>query len=122
MYVLYDKYKTRISRAIENIDANTQMVFSDERVGYIRISYYNTDSYPMFYKGDTIISYKPFKKVLEDSASLSKTMESEVKDLISNINAQNILTGKKLVTCGDSFTQYTNATFDGGIYDGYNKV
>ena len=34
----------------------------------------------------------------------------------------NVLNNKKLVTCGDSFTEYTNATFDSGQYYSKYKV
>lgn len=53
------------------------------------------------------------KKQLSDDIDLSNIIQS---------NSQSVLTGKKWYACGDSFTEYTNARFTEGIYNGKYKT
>lgn len=80
--------------------------------GYMRISY-NT-SYPLTVV-ETSYSGTPVKKV-EEGVSLSNTQIKQAKGL----NTKNILTGKKWVVCGDSFTNSggTGTTIQSGKYAG----
>ena len=80
--------------------------------GFMRISY-NT-SYPLTVV-ETSYSGTPVKKV-EEGVSLSNTQIKQAKGL----NTKNILTGKKWVVCGDSFTNSggTGTTIQSGKYAG----
>jgi len=99
-----------ISRDSE--EKKEEYTFVSEYNGYMRISY-NT-SYPLTvvkssYSGTTT-------KKIEESIGLSNTQIKQVKAL----NTKNILTGKKWVVCGDSFTNDggTGTTIQTGKYAG----
>ena len=115
-YRFFDYNKNMIvpSGTGTEIDAGSTITVTDNHACYLMVSLYIHDENYMLYEGTESHEYVPFKKVLEDSAGLSDTMKNEI--------SKNVLSGKKLVTCGDSFTAYTNATFDSGIYYGKDKT
>ena len=73
------------------------------------ISYANTI---MVNKGFSVLTYEDYKLYLPSNVVINETVDK----------SDNVLYGKKLVTCGDSFTAYTNATFDSGRFSGQNKT
>lgn len=115
-YRFFDANKVMIqdSGSGDEITAGSTITVTNNKAEYVVLSLYIHDENYMLYEGTESQDYVPFKKVLEDSAGLSDTMKNEI--------SKNVLYGKKLVTCGDSFTAYTNATFDSGIYYGKDKT
>lgn len=115
-YRFFDYNKNMIvpSGSGDEISAGSTITVSDNHACYLVVSLYIEDENYMLYEGTESQTYIPYKKVLEPSAGLSDTMKQEI--------GTNVLYGKKLVTCGDSFTAYTNATFDSGIYYGKDKT
>ena len=107
-YLFYDKFHNALQNTYVSTATDPEYVLTvPSNAYYFRFSYYNTSNEIMMTLGNETKPYVPFKKVLEDTASLSETMKKEIPDLVDN---SNILSGKKLVACGDSFTQYTAVT------------
>ena len=119
IYLFYDEKHNAITASYHDGATNEYTtVTSPVSASYVRFSYYATDDEIMMYKGSDEKPYEPFKKILEKNASLSSSMINEVLELN---NAFNILNGKKLVTCGDSFTEYTDERFTSGRFSGEYK-
>ena len=85
---------------------------------YIRFTVASTDLAVMLVKSDEAVEYIPYSPRINQAIGLTTRMKQE----LVGYNASNVLTGKKLVACGDSFTAYTNAQFDSGIYIGKDKT
>lgn len=116
-YVLYDNLK-RPYYGLNNSNTSPITITPREN-GYIRISYLSSmQNLQVEYDQQTSFINPEFKTTIEENVYLSDTLKNEVQNIVNN----NILTNKKLVACGDSFTQYTNAQFENGIYQGQNKV
>lgn len=85
-----------------------------EEDGYYVLSGRDAASYPAYVTTAYVIEKGIVAKV-ED-------LESEVAELRSATSIHDVLFGKKYVACGDSFTAYTNAKFESGIYQGRDKT
>lgn len=85
-----------------------------EEDGYYALSGRDAASYPNYITTAYVIKKSLVAKV-ED-------LESEVAELRSATSIHDVLFGKKYVACGDSFTAYTNAKFESGIYQGRDKT
>ena len=118
----YNINKEPIIETYQN-DASSNTIYTPPEDGYIRISVM-----PMFIDGlmieynDTQTAFEPYKKITEPATVLhDNVINRQIIPLISN--TQNVLSGKKYVACGDSFTQGVLSTsFESGKYAGYRKV
>lgn len=116
-YVLYDSLKRPYYGL--NYSDTSPITITPRENGYIRISYLaSMQNLQVEYDEQTSFVSPEFKTTIEENVYLSNTLKNEIQ----NMGVNNILTNKKLVACGDSFTQYTNAQFESGIYQGQNKV
>ena len=117
----YDENKKSIQSTYINSTTSTNYQHTtNANAKYLRFSYYKTDDEIMMYKGTTSTDYVPYKHVMNKYAGLSNTMRSEIQDIV--FNYQNILNGKKLVACGDSFTAWTTEQYDSGRFNGEYKT
>lgn len=72
------------------------------------------------YKTNTFIG--AIKGDVEKSKKNIADIHSTVNDFYNVFAKSNILFGKKYVSCGDSFTAYSEETFPSGVFAGKNKV
>ena len=118
----YDAFMTPIQTTYDSSEHNAGYTFTtNENAHYIRFTYRKTASDIMVAYGTSIDEYKPFQKKLPENTILNETIKDEMLDYI-NENTGNILYNKKLTVLGDSYSSYTNATFNSGIYSGRDKV
>lgn len=82
---------------------------------YVRLTFTEGLEDLMMIKSDSAVSFTPYQRQLPANVGLTDKMREEIRGV-------SILSGKKLVACGDSFTQYTNAQFPSGPYAGKNKT
>lgn len=119
-FLAYDAEKISIPASYA-APSNLGYAYTATVDGYVRVSYQkqNRGTEQAEYAA-VATSFEPYKEIVDDSVHLGQAMVSDVQGMIGN--PQSILTGKKWVPLGDSFTEYTNATYDSGIYSGKNKT
>ena len=115
----YDEYYN-VSSNVQSTSAG--FVVENTNASYMRLSFYSADSNYMVYEGTTSMSYVPYERKINQNIGLTNKMKQELEFLDQYGGVSNILNGKKLTVCGDSFSAYTNASFDSGPYVGLNKV
>lgn len=111
--LLYDSYKNVISGTWENV--TTDCVFTPAQDGFVRVSWASSANV-MLEVGTEHTEYEPYSKTfdLNPTFGLTAKMREEIQD--------NVLLGKKWVHCGDSFSHYTNKSFDSGVFASKNKT
>ena len=115
----YDEYYN-VASSVQSTSAG--YVVENTDASYMRLSFYSADSNYMVYEGTTSMSYVPYERKINQNIGLTNKMKQELEFLDQYGGVSNILNGKKLTVCGDSFSAYTNASFDSGPYVGLNKV
>lgn len=119
----YDKYKLPITSTYDGSGKAAGYVFTPTaETAYVKISYYHSDSGIQAEYGETPSAYQAYKQIVEEGIHLSQTM-------LGDISNTSVLTGKKWVACGDSFTQGdfnglqpSEYQYQDGIYAGLSKV
>lgn len=117
----YSDADTMLSDSYSNqAGINTKTVTAPVSAAYIRVCANETIQVE---EGSTASQYEPYKNelLLNDSLPLTSTMQDAVEDAI-DAYANNVLYGKKWAHCGDSFSHYTNKSFDSGVFVGKNKT
>lgn len=89
--------------------------FTSQITGYMRVSYAVGSPLTKI----SSISAATVNKKIQEGIALSNTQVEQIKE---EVNAKSILTGKKWVVCGDSFTNSggTGTTISSGKYAGQN--
>ena len=116
IYLLYDSNRQTLTYI--NQTPVTNLTISPAVDGYVKVSANDSETYPIFTKlmlieGTDYVPYEPY------------SVEKVLNDEISPINEKflcNVLKNKKWCPCGDSFTEYTNASFTNGKFEGRNKT
>lgn len=117
-YCLYDTHKDQVARATPE----AQVTVTPEHDGFIRVTFaYGDLNTAQIEAGSEATAYEPFMRVLSPNIHLSEQHSTALYEY------KNMLTGKKWYACGDSFTADGYGTsdqpkFEGGLYDGKNKV
>lgn len=88
--------------------------YTIEEDGYYILCGRDAASYP-----DYVTTAYVIEKGIVDKVD---ALETEVAELRNAASIHDVLQGKKYVACGDSFTAYTNAKFESGIYQGRDKT
>lgn len=111
----YNKYKKFIKT-----DENAKLspyTFTVEDDCYLRFCVYanKLDTF-MVEEGETNTSYKPYAPILKNDVSFNTSHKEYINSLVKSSNG-NVLFGKKLVACGDSFTEgdFTGYADDNGL-------
>lgn len=122
----YDQNKQYIRSTYISTAMSDAVISINEDAKYIRISYYANQENALQVEDNTsCTTYEQYSMYVEESVNCfnSKTRES-VEDFIGSldISAYNPLKDKKWVHCGDSFSAYTNANFDSGMFQGREKT
>lgn len=118
----YDRFMSPIQITYDNSDHSAGYTFTTTaNTYYIRFTYNENQDEVMLSYGTTPPPYKPYQKKIEDNVILSDSMKNEITNYIES-KIGNPLYKKKITYLGDSFTAYTNDTFDSGIYNGECKV
>ena len=94
--------------------------YTAEADGYIRVTFFTADDAKQIEVGSSATDYEPYwvKDIVEEGIHLSETMKDDVESIIVAHPSGSHLAGKKWVHCGDSFSDYTNKTYDSGDYSG----
>lgn len=94
----------------------TENQYIVEEDGYYVLSVRDAEQYPAYVTTAYVIE--------PDTKTRIENLENEVAEIKkeSGQNTHDMLFGKKYVACGDSFTAYTNAEFESGIYQGRDKT
>lgn len=108
-FLAYDLDKNPIESSYQT-NGNTNYSYTPKVDGYIRISVQDTyiDGVMVTYTNTYLPStlYEPYQQCAEENVHMSNTLKKEVQKIIDNNKyIGNILYGKKLVACGDSFTK-----------------
>lgn len=119
----YDSNKDPITSTYMPSATNNPVITIDENAAYIRISYYASQKASIQIEdGTTQTAFEPYSMYVEAPVNaLNEKTKDSVESLIG-ARARNPLYGKKWVPFGDSFTEYTNASFTGGTFSGKNKT
>ena len=111
----YDAYKYFIKT-----DENAKLspyTFTVEDDCYLRFCVYanKLDTF-MVEEGETNTSYKPYAPILKNDVGFNTSHKEYINSLVNSSNG-NVLFGKKLVACGDSFTEgdFTGYTDENGL-------
>lgn len=111
----FDEYYSPIPSTFVDSWTESGVITTPANAGYVRITFTEGLTDLMVIKSDSAVSFEPYQRQLPPNVGLTDKMREEIQGVT-------VLTGKKLVACGDSFTQYTNAQFPTGIYAGKNKT
>lgn len=111
----FDEYYSPIPTTFVDSWTESGVITTPANAGYVRITFTEGLEDLMVIKSDSVVSFEPYQRQLPPNVGLTDKMREEIQGVT-------VLTGKKLVACGDSFTQYTNAQFPNGIYAGKNKT
>ena len=119
-YNCYDANKDVVPYSYYNqTNINKVVITIPNGVSYIRVSAGSTSDICVIL-GDTApenyINY--FEQYYEITAQLGETPIEQIKAEVGN----DILSGKKWAHCGDSFSHYTDATYDSGVFNGQFKT
>jgi hypothetical protein len=121
----YDSTKTAIAETyIDAVRANA-VVEINENAKYVRITYFNSDKGSVQVEDGTApTAYEPYKAILnEDIDAFNKTTREETENYVESLLINtDFLSGKKWVHCGDSFSDYTNKSFESGQFINKNKT
>ena len=113
--VYYNTYKNFIKT---DEDAKlSPYTFTVEDDCYLRFSIYaDTLNTFMVEEGKTNTSYKPYVPVLKNNIGFNTSHKEYINSIVKSSNG-NVLFGKKLVACGDSFTEgdFTGYTDENGL-------
>lgn len=115
----YDADKNAIPTTYIDTTTQNAVIPVAEGAHYIRVSYWTSESGSVQIEDNTApTTYEPYTMYVENDVNcLNKATEEAVNALIGN-KARNVLYGKKWIPFGDSFTDYTNKTFESGPYSG----
>ena len=118
MFHLYDKRKDLLS--VDGTDVTTPRTITPTEDGYLRVSINikttNLDIVQIE-EGSEATAFEPFVRVLADGITISDKQKQSI-----GVGMGNVLYGKKLVACGDSFTQGISAgQFTDGKFIGKYK-
>lgn len=94
----------------------TDHAYVIEESGYYVFTTRNESKYPTY----AFVGRIEKKATLERIEDLEQKVAEISSACVNNIN--DVLFGKKYVSCGDSFTAYTNAQFEEGPYQGKDKT
>ena len=111
----FDEYYSPIVDTFVDNWTESGVITTHANAAYVRITFTEGLEDLMLIKSDSAVSFEPYQRQLPSNVGLTDKMREEIQGVT-------VLTGKKLVACGDSFTQYTNAQFSSGIYAGKNKT
>lgn len=111
----YDEYCNPIPSTYVSAWTDGGVFTTPEDAYYVRFTVSSSEDEVMLIKSLQAVDYIPYQRQLPPNVGLTDKMREEIQGVT-------VLTGKKLVACGDSFTQYTNAQFTSGIYAGQNKT
>lgn len=103
-YAIFDENGIFYERINEN---TTPFTITPAFDGYIRLTLYtNSKDFYQMEEGVNATSFEPYKKTLTNEFALNDTQIKECEDIAKTYQGQayNILSGKKWVACGDSFT------------------
>lgn len=112
--ILYDNKKKPLQETYNNITSAQSHTFTSQIDGYVRVSanFSNPSKQLMLEVGDSATEYEEW-------------WEKRYTNLyvpIDRLPIHDALYGKKWIPCGDSFTDYTNALFDSGKFNGKAKT
>ncbi len=112
-YVLYDANKQRIDYSD---DGGSNLVITPVVDGFLRVTESMTliNTYQIE-EGDKETSFEEYKKVFSDIALLNPKQIEQIAKMF-NPSIGNVLYGKKWYAVGDSFTDYTNDSYDPAEY------
>ena len=132
-YIFFEKGKTYTLspkvRIIAYYNANKLFIKTDETAKtspytftfeddcYLRFSIYaDTLNTFMVEEGETNTSYKPYAPILKNDVAFNTSHKEYINSIVKQSNG-NVLFGKKLVACGDSFTEgdFTGYTDENGL-------
>ena len=119
-YNIYDANKNVIPYTYVNNGSSSSLTVSVPSAGaYVRASVYNNQSIVMISGNaeptDFIPYFTPYNAI--------RILLGEIPLIqISSIVGSDVLRNKKWVACGDSFTNYTNATYDSGQFVNKSKT
>ena len=126
-YLAYDTNKGPITSSYDTNGSSSAKTYTAGADGYVRFSYVQTNQEQAEY-GDTATEYVEYGKMLSEDFMLNARQKNQISELIDEAYL-NVLFGKKIVFCGDSFTegdfsglQATNFQFQSGKYVGKKKV
>ena len=111
----YDEYCNPIVPSYISVWTDGGVITTPEGAYYVRLTVSSSEDEAMLIKSSQAVEYTPYQRQLPPNVGLTDKMREEIQGVT-------VLTGKKLVACGDSFTQYTNAQFPSGVYVGKNKT
>lgn len=116
----FDENKNVLSNVYQNINGETYItITAAQGAAFIRVSSYKSRDF-MLTEGETVPdSYSPY---FEPIAVIKAPLSDEVIEEIGIDVGTDILNGKKWVVCGDSFSNYTDKTFDDGTFAGKNAT
>lgn len=107
---LFNSNKDRIDGYSYPTEADMTHSITVGSNGYIILTIYKSD-----YENNVIKAYKNANYFVEDA-------EKEIIRLAENADLKDLLSGKKWVVCGDSFTEWTTETFSDGEFAGKYKT
>lgn len=111
----FDEYYSPIVDTFVDNWTESGVITTHADAAYVRLTFTEGLEDLMLIKSDSAVSFEAYQRQLPANVGLTDKMREEIQGVT-------VLTGKKLVACGDSFTQYTNAQFPSGIYAGENKT
>lgn len=119
-YNIFDSSKNVIPYAyVNNSESSSLTIVVPSSGAYIRASAYNTQSIMLISGSTEPTKYEPyFAPYQVVNNLLGDVPMSQIEQMVG----AGILSGKKWVVCGDSFSNYTNKDIDGGEFDGQDAT